>query len=124
MSTTLFERIVIVGPGLIGGSLGLALRARGLADCITGVGHRQVSLDKALAVGAIDVDGLDAAAAVADADLVVLAVSVGKIMAQMGVIIPHLQPGALLTDVGSIKAAICNTARDLLAGESNAGRVP
>jgi prephenate dehydrogenase len=116
-----FEHVTIIGPGLIGGSLGLALKAQGLADRIVGVGHRQVSLDKALAIGAIDAGTLDATEGVRDADLVVLCTSVGRIQRQLRELVPCMKDGVLITDVGSIKGAICSAAAEALAGHGGPG---
>lgn len=105
--TPRFERVVIIGPGLLGASLGLALKARGLAARIVGVGRRMVSLETALAMSAIDEASLDAAAAVQGADLVVLCTPVARTIAILDVIRPHCAPGAVVTDVASTKAALC-----------------
>jgi len=114
MATPLFQRVVIVGPGLIGGSLGMALRAGGLARHVVGVGHRRESLDLAVAMGAVDEATLDLPSAVPEADLVVLATSVGKICEQAGVVIPRMKRGALLTDAGSVKGAVCDAVAQAL----------
>ncbi len=110
----MFQRVVIVGPGLIGGSLGIALRAAGLAGRVVGVGHRQESLDAALELGAVDEATFDLEGAVADADLVVLAVSVGRIPELASRAAPQMKNGAVLTDVGSVKAPICSAVEALL----------
>lgn len=114
----LFNRVAIIGAGLIGGSLGIALRAQRIAGMVVGVGHRKVSLDRAFEMGAVDEATLDAHTAVADADLVVLATRVGLILQHVEKLIPYMKPGALLTDVGSIKAAICATARTAMKKHS------
>ena len=121
MPNPLFERVVIVGPGLIGGSLGQALRAGGLARRVVGVGHRQVSMDRALEVGAVDEATLDLIGAVPEADLVVLATGVGQIPEQAARIIPEMKRGAVLTDVGSVKGAICRATSKALAEPANPG---
>lgn len=104
----LFKTVVIVGPGLIGGSLGMALKNRRLAGRVIGVGRRQSSLDKALSLGAVDEISLDANSAAQDADLVVLATAVSLVMRQAQELLPVMRPGAILTDVGSVKGAICD----------------
>jgi len=119
--TQLFERVVIVGPGLIGGSLGQALRADGLAGCVVGVGHRQVSMDRALAAGAVDATTLNLIETAPDADLVVLATGVGLIAKQAREMIPHMKPSAILTDVGSVKSPICRALAETLAQPDNPG---
>jgi len=102
----IFERVTIVGVGLIGGSLGLAVRRGTLARTVVGVGHRQVSIDRALEMGVIDEGTLDAAEGVKDADLVVLATAIGLITAIGEQIAPALKSGCIVTDVGSTKSQI------------------
>ena len=72
MPDPVFNKVIIVGPGLIGGSVGMALRKRGLAGEVVGVGHRKVSIQAALELGAIDRGTLDITEAVPQADLVLL----------------------------------------------------
>ena len=100
------RQITIIGVGLLGGSLGLALKKH-LTDCrVVGCGHRESSLVEAERRGAIDARTLDPADAVRDADLVVVCVPVGRMPAWLAAVGPHLKPGAVVTDVGSTKAAI------------------
>lgn len=106
------NRVAIVGVGLVGGSLGLALRRRGLARRVVGVGRRQASLDRALAVGAVDEATLDIRAAVADANLIVLATPVGAMAAVAAQAADAVSRGAVMTDVGSTKGQLV---RDLEA---------
>lgn len=101
-----FRNVAIVGVGLIGGSIGLALRRRGLARRVVGVGRRQASIDRALARGAVDEATLDIAAGVADADLTVLATPVGQMAALAEAARPALPRGSIVTDVGSTKAQL------------------
>jgi len=122
MSERIFDRVVIVGPGLIGGSLGIVLRERGLAGRVVGVGHRQASLDRAIEKGAVDETTLDAEAAASDADLVVLATRVELIVEQIGALGRRMKPGALLTDVGSVKGEICAAARAALGRHAGGAR--
>ncbi len=103
----MFDKLVIVGPGLIGGSLGLAVREKGLARRIVGVGRRKESLALAVEIGAVDETSLDLEAAAAEADLIVLATGVEMIARQAAAVLPRMKKGALLTDVGSAKARIC-----------------
>lgn len=98
--------LAIVGVGLIGGSLGLAARRHGLARHVLGVGRQQASLDRALAVGAIDEPCLHLPDAARRSDLVVFCTPVTLIVSQVLEAAPHCPPGALLTDAGSTKAAI------------------
>lgn len=102
----LFERVTIVGVGLIGGSLGMAMREKGLCRCVVGVGHRRASMDRALDAGAVDEATLDVAEGVRDADLVVLATAVGLITELAEKAAPHLKAGCVVSDVGSTKSEI------------------
>lgn len=109
-----FKRMVIIGPGLVGGSLGLAARQRGLVGDVVGVGHRQSSIDKAVALGAIDSGSLDPAASVEGADLVVVATAVGLIPQMLRDVAGKLSPGCIVTDVGSTKSMIVREAESAL----------
>jgi prephenate dehydrogenase len=102
--------VTIVGAGLLGGSLGLALKERGLATTIRGVGRRQSSLDAAQACGAIDEGFLDLAAACQDADLVVLCTPAAQVPDQLDTVRAACKPSAIVTDVASTKATICTHA--------------
>lgn len=101
-----FRRISIMGVGLLGGSLGLAVKRLGLAESVVGIGHRDSTLKEAVRRGAIDRFTLDAAEGVAGADLVVLATPVGLFGELMGRAAPALEPGCLITDVGSTKRSV------------------
>jgi prephenate dehydrogenase len=98
--------VVIVGVGLIGGSIGLALKARKLAGRVIGVGRSPASLAEAKRVHAIDEAAIDLAAAVAVADLVVVATGVSSISGILEQVDAAVRPGTLLTDAGSTKARI------------------
>jgi prephenate dehydrogenase len=98
-----FGTICIIGPGLIGGSIGLGLKKRNLAKSVIGVGHRALSIEKALKMCAIDIGTLNPAEAVKDADIVILATSVNQIIDTAKKVIPFMKSNAILTDVGSTK---------------------
>jgi prephenate dehydrogenase len=101
-----FGTVVIVGVGLIGGSIGLALRSRGLSSKVVGFGRDPAKLDEARRLGAIDVAATDLATAVDGADVAVVCTPVSKI-AQDCHRIAALGPDRLLiTDAGSTKAEI------------------
>ena len=106
MTSPRFGRADRIGVGLLGSSISHACRRRGLAGEIVGAAQSEATRRKALELGLVARAEADAAAAVAGADLVVLCAPVGayaRIAAQIG---PHLAPGAILTDVGSVKAAV------------------
>jgi prephenate dehydrogenase len=96
--------LCIVGLGLMGGSLGLALR--GCCQTVLGVARRAETASQAVAMGAADRASTDAASLVPQADLVVLAAPVRTILTLLPSIAALMRPGALLTDLGSTKSAI------------------
>jgi prephenate dehydrogenase len=100
------QTLTIVGVGLIGGSIGLAARRRGLAAHVLGAGRQQGSLERARAVGAVDETSLDLTEAVRRADVAVFCTPVDRIAEQVLAAAPGCAPGTLLTDAGSTKAAI------------------
>jgi prephenate dehydrogenase len=100
------DTLAIVGVGLIGGSIGMAARQRGLARRVLGVGWRQSTLNLAQDLGAIHEGYLQLAPAVAEADMVVFCTPVQMIASQVKEAAAHLRAGALLTDAGSTKSLI------------------
>jgi prephenate dehydrogenase len=101
-----FETVALVGVGLLGGSLGLALRERGLARRVMAVARRPETVRQALALGVADEGSSDLDAGAAGADLVVLCVPVLSMPALVERMAPHLRPGAVVTDVGSTKSVL------------------
>ncbi|MFO7899915.1 MAG: prephenate dehydrogenase/arogenate dehydrogenase family protein [Planctomycetota bacterium] len=100
------NEVAIIGVGLIGGSLGLAVRERGLADEVVGIGYREVTLERAEARGAIDRWTLDLADGVSGADLVVVCTPVGLVADKAVEAAGAMKPGSVVTDVASTKAMI------------------
>lgn len=98
--------VAIVGVGMIGGSLGKAVLQRRLANRVVGVGRSPTSLAEALHGGAVSETSLDLPAAVADADLVVVATGVAAIPELLDAIDAAVRPGTLITDAGSTKGSI------------------
>jgi prephenate dehydrogenase len=111
------KKVAIVGVGLIGGSVGLALRERCLAENVTGIARKKVTLDNALAVGAIDTATSDLGKGVADADIVVVSTPVDFI-AEHVLRVATVGKPRLITDAGSTKARICQEVDAQLAGIS------
>lgn len=104
----------IIGVGLLGGSIGLAVRSA-LSDCeIIGYGHRIETLQRAEQIGAIDRGTLDLKEAVAGCDLVILCTPVGRFHEILREIAGTLQSGAIVTDVGSTKQSVVEDAARLL----------
>lgn len=104
--TVIYERVALIGLGLIAGSMALAMREKGLAGEIVGHARSAETRAVALEIGLVDRVYDTAAEAVEGADLVVLAVPVGAMADVAAEIAPHLKPGATVTDVGSVKAAV------------------
>ncbi|MFQ5954966.1 MAG: prephenate/arogenate dehydrogenase family protein [Kiloniellales bacterium] len=102
----MFERLALIGIGLIGSSLARAVRRHGLARHIAGCARTAATRKTATALGLVDSVHADPAKAVRGADLVVICTPIGtygEIAARIG---PHLEPGAILSDVGSVKQAV------------------
>ena len=106
MTQPMFERVALIGIGLIGSSISHATRRKGLAQEIVGSARTKSTLDTALKLGLIGKGYDSAAEAVQGADLVILSVPVGACGPLAAEIAPHLKAGAILTDVGSVKAAV------------------
>ena len=101
-----FHQVSIIGVGLLGGSLGLALKGRHLAKTVVGIGHRDTTLRVARSRGAVDRWTLDVAEGVAGSDLVVLATPVGLFGPLIEQAKVALADGCIVTDVGSTKRAV------------------
>src|SRR6516162_5174919 len=120
------NQVAIVGTGLIGSSFGLALRQAGFRGTIIGVSSENAIRD-AIARGAVD-RGTPLAEAAADADLVFLSQTIGRILDTVRHLDPLLKSGALVTDAGSTKCEIVDTARQnisrgqFLGGHPMAGK--
>lgn len=111
-SRMLFNCVTIIGPGLMGGSLGMALRHRKLAREVLGVARRAETLEAAATVGAVDRATVDLRAAVAGADLIVVATPVSAIVPSLRRAAPYIPAGCLVTDMGSVKAPVVAEAEE------------
>ena len=100
------KTVAIVGVGLIGGSIGLALRERKLAERVIGIGRRQESLRIARRVGAVTNTTVDLDKGGVEADLVVVCTPVGRIVEDVRTAARHCPEGILITDAGSTKQKI------------------
>jgi len=114
MSTPHFERVAVVGTGLLGGSVTLAVKERRLAREVVAVVRRAEAQREIAARGIADRAELDLAAGVRGADLVVLASPVHAMPALLEQLSPHLAQGAIVTDVGSVKATLAASLPPLL----------
>jgi cyclohexadieny/prephenate dehydrogenase len=101
-----FDRIALIGFGLIGGSIARAAREQGLAKEIVTTARSAASRARVVELGVVDRVVETNAEAVKGADLVILCIPVGACGAVAAEIAPHLKPGAIVSDVGSVKAAI------------------
>lgn len=104
--STMFDRVALIGIGLIGSSLARAMRKKNLAGEITGYARSETTRAKAREIGLVDRICLTASDAAKDADLVILCSPVGTYGMLAQEICPVLKPGAILTDVGSVKGAV------------------
>lgn len=110
-----FSRVAVIGVGLIGGSFGMALRSRGLADEVVGIGRNPERLSRAVELGAVSSWTLALEEGVREADLVYIATPVGAVVDFVARAAPLLSPGCIITDAGSTKGRICAGADALTA---------
>ena len=110
---TQFGTVAIVGVGLIGASLGLALKQAGVVTQVLGVGRSKANLDQALKMGAID-DVIDLVGAAKQSDVIVLCMPVAQMRATFESIEPHLESRTMITDAGSTKGDVILAAKEVL----------
>jgi len=120
----LFDTVAIIGPGLVGGSMGIAIRRRKLAQKVVGIGRRRVSLDRAMAAGACDETTLEPAEGVRGADLAVLATPIRAFGQLAPIIASSMKPGAILTDVASSKGSVIELLCSALSASEGISYVP
>jgi len=108
-----FRNILIIGVGLVGGSLSLALRKAGYKGKITGADRSEKVLSRALELGLID-EAAELTEATKEADLIVVAVPVAQTAAVLRTIKPFLRDDVVITDVGSTKLDVVTAAVDVL----------
>lgn len=106
MDDVLIPRLAIIGVGLIGGSLALALKEAGAVGEVVGCGRGKPNLETAVQLGVIDRYTRDPLEAVKDADLVFLATPVKTLAPVTRQLLPGLKPGAIITDGGSVKGEV------------------
>jgi prephenate dehydrogenase len=111
----IIDRLAVIGTGLIGGSLARALRAAGAVTTIVGSDADPHNLDQALRLGVVDEIAPNAAEAVCGAQVVFISVPVCAIPGVVSEIAPFLAPGSVVTDGGSVKAAIVKECESLMA---------
>jgi prephenate dehydrogenase len=113
--TVQFRKITIVGVGLLGGSIGLAARKLGLAGEIAGYVRREKTIAECEKGGAMDYATMDLLAAVSNADLVILCTPLAQMRSLAEQLLPALKRGAIITDVGSVKAGVVRELESLIA---------
>jgi len=116
LATPLFDRVALVGLGLIGSSLARGIRRKGIARTITAIDRDPAVVERVKELGLADVSTTDAVAGIEKADLVILCVPVGACSVVAELIGPHLAQGAILSDVGSVKAAVVQAVSPHLPG--------
>jgi prephenate dehydrogenase len=104
----LFNKVVVIGTGLIGGSMALDIKKKGLANCVVGISRRKISLDLAKKMGAID-SGSQDLSAVKDADLVIFATPPSAILASAPSVARLIKKDCIVIDVASTKEKIVSS---------------
>lgn len=110
----LFNKITVIGVGLLGASLAKACKEQGLANEISGYGRNRENLEKARTLKIIDYYSTDLSEAVKNADLIVLCTPVSAIAPLIQNMIADIRPGTLITDVGSVKDPIVREVEKLI----------
>jgi len=110
-----FRKITIIGVGLLGGSIGLVARRRRLARKVAGFVRRAASLKDCEKASAVDFATTDLPAAVRNADLVILCTPLAQMLPRVRQMLPALKRGAIVTDVGSVKAGVVRDLEPLVA---------
>jgi prephenate dehydrogenase len=111
-----WEKITLVGVGLLGGSLGLAIKQHRLAVRVAGFVRRQESVAECEKAGAVDEAGTDLGRAIEKADLVILCTPIAQMAGLTTKMLPAFKRGCLVTDVGSVKAGVVAELEPLVAG--------
>ncbi|MEJ2465707.1 MAG: prephenate dehydrogenase/arogenate dehydrogenase family protein [Candidatus Thiodiazotropha sp.] len=107
----MIEKLAIIGVGLIGGSVALALREAGVVREVVGCGRSEANLIQAQELGILDHYTHDVAEAVQGADMVLLAVPLGAMRETLTAMRDHLKPDAVVTDAGSVKGSVVDDLR-------------
>jgi cyclohexadieny/prephenate dehydrogenase len=110
-----WQKITLVGVGLLGGSLGLAIKQRKIAAKVDGFVRRSASIAECEKLGVVDHVTRDLGRAVDGADLVILCTPIGRMRELTEKMLPALKPGALVTDVGSVKGIVVEELEPLVA---------
>jgi prephenate dehydrogenase len=112
----LWQKVTLVGVGLLGGSLGLAIKQRRLAVKVDGFVRRSISIAECENLGVVDHATRDLERAVENADLIIFCTPLGQMRALAEKMLPAIKPGAIITDVGSVKGSVVEELESLIAG--------
>jgi len=110
-----WQKVTLIGVGLLGGSLGLAIKQRGLAAKVDGFVRRTATIAECDKMGVVDHATRDLDRAVKDADLVILCTPLSRMGELTGKMLPLLKKGAIVTDVGSVKGSVVAELEPLVA---------
>ncbi len=110
-----FQKIAIIGVGLLGGSIGLAVKQRKLAAKIVGYVRRTSSIEECEKIGAVDHATRDLSRVVENADLIILCSPLSQMRELAEQMLPALKPGAFVTDVGSVKSSVIHELEPIFA---------
>ena len=111
-----WQKIALIGVGLLGGSLGLAVKRQRLAEHVVGFVRRRESIAECVRIGAVDTATDDLAQAVGGADLVVLCTPLAQMRDLTERMLPSLKRNATVTDVGSVKKSVVTELEPIVAG--------
>src|SRR5476649_1883427 len=110
-----FQKITIIGVGLLGGSIGLAVRKNGVAKEIAGFVRSAKNISDCEKSGSTDFATTDLLAAVSNSDLIILCTPLAQMLPLAKQFLPALKRGAIVTDVGSVKAGVVRELEPLIA---------
>ena len=110
----MIDKLAIIGVGLIGSSLSLALKQAGAVQRVIGFGRNQQNLARGVELGVLDEFADSIEATVSDADVIVVAVPLGAMRQVFSELKPAVRSNAVITDVGSAKGSVVTAARDEL----------
>ncbi len=111
-----WQKVTLIGVGLLGGSLGLSIRRKRLAARVCGLVRRRESVGECESLGVVDEAVCDLEAAAQEADLVVFCTPIAQMLPLARQILPHLKAGTVVTDVGGVKGQVVRDLEPLLAG--------
>lgn len=110
----MIKRLAIIGVGLIGGSLALALKSRGCVEHVVGYSRNEENLKKGIDLNIIDSYSTSLEETVKGCDVILLAVPLGAMSSMLAQIKPYLEPNTIVTDVGSAKSSVVSAAKQYL----------